>query len=420
MMDKRLRSCAVAAVLVASLSAQEPSEVEARLQKLEAQNRELQRQLDAMSRDMERDSTATATTSSAARTVRGLGERAAKVYAVDQGATIGGYGETWFTQRSGRPDMADALRAILYVGYRFDDEWLVNTEIEIEHGSTADDAGEVSLEFGYLERMFADEFRLRAGVLLAPVGLVNELHEPTAFLPAARAQTEQRILPTTWREIGISAYGDVGDFSYRTALLTSLDGAEFGASGLRGGRQKAAKAEADDWMGFARLDYVAVPGVLVGGSAAIGNAGQDNLDGATRIPDLQTTIFDLHADCRFGPWTWRGLYAASWLEDAGEFSTATGASLAQRMEGYYVEFGCDVLSLFGLDSSASLTPFVRFERIDTQADMPSGFAADPSQRDRIWTFGLNYQPIPQVVVKLDYEAWDEDFNRCNLLLGYVF
>ena len=61
-----------------------------------------------------------------------------------------------------------------------------------------------------------------------------------------------------------------------------------------------------------------------------------------------------------------------------------------------------------------------YERIDTQASVPAGAVADRSQEDEILTFGLNYKPVPQVVVKLDYERWDDDFDRLNLLFGYVF
>ena len=68
----------------------------------------------------------------------------------------------------------------------------------------------------------------------------------------------------------------------------------------------------------------------------------------------------------------------------------------------------------------SLTPFVRWEQIDTQASMPTGYAADPSKDDEIITFGINYQPIDQVVVKLDYQDWDENPDVWSFLIGYVF
>jgi hypothetical protein len=52
--------------------------------------------------------------------------------------------------------------------------------------------------------------------------------------------------------------------------------------------------------------------------------------------------------------------------------------------------------------------------------MPTGFTAERSNDDEILTLGINYKPIPQVVIKLDYENWDNDFDRFNVLFGYVF
>ena len=51
---------------------------------------------------------------------------------------------------SGPTDRIDALRAIVYVGYKFSDRILFNSEIEFEHGST-EDGGSVSVEFAYLD-----------------------------------------------------------------------------------------------------------------------------------------------------------------------------------------------------------------------------------------------------------------------------
>ncbi|MGK0154508.1 MAG: hypothetical protein ACI9SE_001461 [Neolewinella sp.] len=415
--------CGLAAVVISPLLIAQET-VEQRLQRLEEQNRQLQAQVGALSSDVESiDLGGVVPPLSTAK--RGVGQGAAKVYDVTQGLSIGGYGEFLFQQRSGRLDQADAQRAILYVGYKFDERWVFNSEIEVEHGSTSN-AGSVSLEFGYLEYLASDAFNLRGGMLLSPLGLINQLHEPTAFLPASRPQTENRIIPTTWREMGIGAYGDFGDFSYQSYLVTSLDGANFSSSGLRGGRQRGSKAEADDWSLLTRLDYVGVPGLIVGGSVGYGDTGHDNLDdtatppGPNAVPAMRTTILEAHVDYRTGPWQFRALFATAKVQDAAVFNASTGNNLADRMTGYYGEVGCDVLSLLYPGSGAQLTPYVRYEHINTQDSMPTGFTADRSKDDEILTLGLNYKPIPQVVIKLDYENWDNDFDRFNVLFGYVF
>ena len=428
-----LLSAALAAALAPNARAQT---VEERLKALEQQNRALQQEVEALSQDVESiDLGGLVPPLSEAK--RGVGQGAAKVYDIEQGLSIGGYGEFLFQQRSGRTDQSDALRAILYFGYKFDERWVFNSEIEWEHGSTGaptprQQNGSVSLEFGYLDYLHSDALNVRAGLLLSPMGLINQLHEPTTFLPSSRPQTELRIIPSTWREMGLGVYGDLGDFSYQAYLMTALDGEGFSDSGLRGGRQKGARSASDDFSWISRLDYVGVNGLNVGGSFSVGEHGQDNLapnpdpniSTPVDIGSLQTFMWELHLDYRAGPWTLRALYAQADLDDVDPFNSARQLAaddrLADSMNGYYGEVGFDVLTLLAPGQRAQLIPFARYERIDTQASVPAGAVADRSQADEILTFGLNYKPVPQVVVKLDYERWDDDFDRLNLLFGYVF
>lgn len=349
-----------------------------------------------------------------------------KAYSIEEGVSLAGYGEYLWTQRSGQTDVADALRTVLYFGYRFDERWLFHSEIELEHGSTSETSGttssggEVSLEFGYLEYRVCDSLSLRGGMVLVPVGLVNELHEPTMFLPAARAQTETRIIPTTWRELGLAAVATLGDVDLRAFVGTGLDGEEFGPAGVRSGRQKGNRAAADDVLVALRGDLRPLDGLTVGASAAFQRAGQDGLRGTTPIPEMDTGILAGHADYRVGPWSLRALYATVLSDDAGEFARATGRNLARRSQGYYAEVGCDVLAWLCPESAAALTPFVRYERIDTQAWMPGGIAGDRRQDDEIVTFGVALKPIDRIVIKLDFENWDHDSDRMNVAVGYVF
>src|SRR5690606_5504586 len=118
-------------------------------------------------------------------------------------------------------------------------------EIEFEHASTGQ-GGEVSVEFAYLDYLATPHLGVRAGMVLVPMGFVNELHEPTTFLGTTRPLTESTIIPTTWRENGAGVFGDIGDFSYRAYVINGLDAVGggssraggFSAAGLRGGRQK--------------------------------------------------------------------------------------------------------------------------------------------------------------------------------------
>src|SRR3972149_6449049 len=89
------------------------------------------------------------------KTFMGLGPAASKVYGVEKGFSIGGYGETIY-QNYRHPsikDFADAYRFILYGGYKFNDWILMNTELEFEHagiGNSGSKEPEVYAEFSYL------------------------------------------------------------------------------------------------------------------------------------------------------------------------------------------------------------------------------------------------------------------------------
>src|SRR5262245_38473391 len=413
---QRLLALCIAALLASALAhAQET--VEQRLDRIERENRELRQRVDKM---------AGAQAAPAQQPGAELPPGSRKVYAIGDGLSVAGYGEMLFSQNSGQTDVADALRAVIYVGYRFDPKWLFHSEIEFEHGSTGADSGttssggEVSIEFGYLEHLFDDNFSLRTGLVLMPVGLVNEKHEPTEFLPARRSQTETRILPTTWREIGIEGVATCGDFDARVFAGTGLDGEEFDETGLREGRQEGNREAADDIATALRVDWRACEGLLAGSSVVYQKAGQDGVDGTTPIPGMDTFIAEAHVDFRSGPWIARALYATVFSDDALEFATATGKNLAERSYGAYCELGCDVAPWLFPASTAAVTPFLRYEHIDTQAKMGEGIPADPAQDNAIFTFGVNWRPIDKIVFKADFEEWSDSFDRFNLAMGYVF
>lgn len=354
---------------------------------------------------------------------RRLAPRAAAVYSA-KGLSFGGYGEMLGEVFRGKDgDKYDALRWVMYFGSRFSDDWIFNSEIEIEHGTTGatsattDSAGSVSIEFAYLDHLLNDSTALRGGVVLVPMGFINERHEPTTFLASQRPETEKRIIPSTWRSTGLGAYGQAGGFAWTAYAINGLDGEEFTADGVRGGRQKANRASIDTVALTGRLDYVAVPGLTVGASVYQGSS---RANASVTAEDLDTTIWDLHAEWNEGPWTVRGLYAQSDIDDTAAFNTRTGENLAEQMKGWYLEAGYDVFSLFDAPANQSLDVFVRYEDLDTQAKMASGFSASGGKVDTYTTVGLNYRPLDQVVLKTDYSMLDEGNDVYRFLIGYAF
>lgn len=379
--------------------------------------------------------------------VFGLAPAASKVYHLKEGVTLGGYGEMVYQNyearkddgtASGKTDQLDFLRYVLYAGYRFSDKFLVNSEIEIEHAAE-DKRGEVSVEMVNVDYLHSPALNLRAGLLLLPVGFLNELHEPPIYHGTLRPNVERNIVPTTWRENGFGLFGQSGPLSYRayvvnglqalkdTALGGSADKVKgFAASsGFRDGRQKGSSALAEDMALVGRLDYTGVPGLLLGGSYYTGQSGQNAVVGGEKL-DARTTLWEAHGEWNRSGWEVRALYSRTALSDADRVNAAQGlvgnASVGEAMWGAYGQVAFNVLSL--TDAAAALSPFVRYERYNTQARVPAGFSANPANDRTELVYGLTYKPISTVVVKGEFmdnkNRAGTGVDQWNAAVGYLF
>lgn len=386
---------------------------------------ELERRLEVIAAEIERlkIGEAASIVGSADESEHGLGPAASKIYRAEQGLSIGGYGELLYQNfdserdddaASGRTDTFDMLRAVLYFGYKFNDRWLLNTEIEYEH------ANEVFVEFAYIDYLWRPQASFRGGLLLVPMGFLNELHEPTTFLGATRPAIEQVIIPTTWRENGFGLYGEAGPFAYRTYVVNGLRGAGFTAGGLRGGRQRGSQARAEDFGWVGRLDFTGAPGLLVGASAYTGGSGQE------LSPGVDTRILEGHLE-----WKWRGLELRAMgvqaeLDDVADLNRILGftgsQSVGESLKGHYLQLGYDVLA--GRGGDQAFTPYARWESYNTQDEVPRGFSANPANDVEVLTLGVAWKPIDQIVIKADRQDFDNEagtgIDQFNVLLGWIF
>ena len=402
---------------------------------------ELETQIEAITRDLEELTLGTAVVNPSERGAFGMAPAAGKVYTINQGVSIGGYGEVLYQgyagakengDASGKTAKLDAYRGIIYVGYKFNDKVLFNSEIEIEHGSTGL-AGSASLEFAYLDYKLTDNFGLRAGLLLVPVGITNEVHEPPVWLGTIRPRSENKIIPTTWRESGFGFFGETDAFSYRAYLVNSLDGIGggsagskgFSSSGLRGGRQKGSKAIAENFSAVGRVDYTGTPGLMIGTSLYTGDQGH-NSDLNGREVSIGTTIWEGHIKYQGRGFDIQALTALASVDNADKLNEMKGltgsGSVGEKMSGWYAQLGYDLL--FSSASEQALLPYVRYEAVNTQVDVPSGYSSSGSKDFNVTTIGLAWKPIGNTVLKTDYEihsnASSSGINQFNVAIGWLF
>lgn len=430
---KRILTPLAGALLATALAAQQPSDTDKRVT-------ELERRLDALSRQLEQQQTGSAPPAVEGEGGNyGLGTAASKVYSAPVGVSIGGYGEILYQNFDGKlqngtyapqNNQIDTLRAVFYFGYHFNDWIVFNSEVEFEHSgySDAHPEGEAIVEFAYLDFLLRKEFNIRAGQLLLPLGFINEIHEPPAVLSTARPFVEREggIIPTTWHENGAGIHGELpGDLDYRIYLVNGLNAANFNAGGISDGRQDGNLANAERFALTGRLDWHPLLGSTLGLGFYRGNSVVETpYEAPISAITIPTTLAEVHGEYRAQGWQFRALYVRTTLGQAevGSLGSVAPAAVGTRQWGGYLEAGYDLLSHSG--SRQALIPFLRWERLNLQQQVAPGVLADPANDQTVHTGGLSWKPIPQVAIKADYSQVRNGAgtgrNQWNLALGYEF
>lgn len=331
--------------------------------------------------------------------------------ATQESTTLGGYGEVHYTNRSGAntPAEVNLRRFVVYLAHTFNDRIAFRSELEVEDAKVEGGAagGEVALEQAYLDYRLSDRLTFRTGLVLPPVGIINETHEPPTFNGVDRPAFDHDVVPTTWREIGVGVVGTLpvaAGLSYRLYLVNGLRAGGFtDAEGIREGRQEGRKASFANPSLTGRLEWVQ-PGVglRVGGSFWYGGTTAGDTLLGTGTFDAPVAL--LSADGRYerGGLALRGVLATIGVTDADTINALYSTAVGSRIRGGYVEAAYDILRLVGAGTAARLNAFVRHERYDTQASVPAGTTRDRSLARRITTLGLAYKPTWNTVFKGDY------------------
>ncbi|HZI72918.1 MAG TPA: hypothetical protein VFD73_02650, partial [Gemmatimonadales bacterium] len=240
-----------------------------------------------------------------------------------ESTTIGGYGEVHYTNASGpnSPGQIDVRRFVVYVAHSFSERLAIRSELELEDAKVegGESGGEIALEQLYLDYTLSPAITLRAGLVLPPVGILNETHEPPTFNGVERPLFDQDVLPSTWRELGAGVVGTLpgsSGLSYRVYLVNGLRAEGFDAvSGIRGGRQEGKEASFANPSVTGRLEW-ARPGLRLGGSFWYG--GSANQDPALGTGSFDNAVALLSADARYdtGPLMFRAVAARISIADA--------------------------------------------------------------------------------------------------------
>ncbi len=345
--------------------------------------------------------------------------------------TIGGYGEVVYNNYKYKKDEADLKRFVLFFGHKFSDRVQLVSELEVEHAKADKDGGEVAMEQAYIQYGVSDRINTRAGLMLMPLGITNETHEPTTFYGVERSEVESRIIPSTWRELGVALQGEaIAGLEYNVGISTTPDASKYkdASKGFRDLRTSGRQVAANDLGLFAAMNYRAVPGLLLGASIFSGNTAQDGIGATPKAAlvgvDAKLTLWDVHAKYTLGGLDLQALYAKGKLGDTAQINAAatlTAGSNKAAPESFYGWYGQAGYRVWQ-DGDMDATPFVRHERYNTQETVAAGYTTDPLNDETVTTVGVNFKLHPQVVLKADHQNFKADNvkDRFNLGVGYMF
>jgi hypothetical protein len=329
-----------------------------------------------------------------------------------QATSIGGYGNAYYSRDfNEKTATANLARVVLFVGHQFNERITFFSELEVEDAkvSGGEDGGEIAFEQAYVRFALDRNHSVAAGLFLPRIGILNEDHLPTSFYGNERTQVETWILPSTWREIGVGLQGNLEGYplSYSVALLNGLNSAAFEhGSGIREGRYEGRNASANNlaltgalrWSrGPIRTQVSGYYGGTVGVNASMAdslklNGGLFGTPIAIGEADLQYEASGIRI---------RLLGTIVSIPNAFEIDRAYDNNTPQREYGAYAELGYDFLAHREEPEPQSLIAFIRYETLDMNASIPSNGITDGTLNQQHVIFGINYLPMPNVVIKAD-------------------
>jgi len=341
-----------------------------------------------------------------------------------ESTTVGGYGELHYNEPDGdTKGTLDFHRFVLYLAHTFNDELSFKSEVEIEHTKIeagASSGGEVAIEQAYLDWHFNKSIGLKAGILLPPIGIINQFHEPPIFNGVERPNVETNIIPATWRESGAGIYGELSEgWKYQLYVMAGLKAEGFTANGIRGGRQEALESSPMNPSLTGRIDFVPQPELRIGGSFFVGNT----TDGIDSLGSGTLSIISGDVQYAVGRFSLRAVGAFESIGNADKINAAFGNRVADQLYGFSIEGAYDIMPLLNSTSEFKLLPFLRYEKYNTQAKVTGFTANDAYDRNEI-TLGLTFKPTYNTAFKTDYQflnnAAGTNTKQFNLGIGYNF
>ncbi len=362
----------------------------------------------------------------------------------DNKLVVGGYGEIHYNQPLNSDlrmnGALDVHRMVMLFGYNFSEKIQFVTELEFEH------VKEVYVEQAFLQYKLNNSVNFRGGLMLVPMGIINEYHEPTTFNGVERPLIDTYIAPTTWREIGFGVTGNIlpASLKYQAYIMNGFNGYDgsahiSGKNGLRKGRQKGAESFISSPNFSGKIEYYGMRGLNIGLSGYIGKTQSTLYDGIAKNDEIALATADssvvgvsmIGLDTRYNykGIQLRGQFYFSNLSNAEQYNVFTAETdgmlndVGSSMIGYYAELGYNVFR--SLKTEKQLIPFVRYEFLNTHNSVENNISKNIGYQKKAIVTGLKLVLTRGAVAKADIQfiksGNDNKFAKTlNVGVGVMF
>lgn len=328
---------------------------------------------------------------------------------INSGLSIGGYGEISYNDFDSSPSELDVKRLILLFAYKFDNRVSFITEIEYEH------VKEVYIEQAWLNYSISNNTNLRAGLMLVPMGIINEYHEPTTFNGVERPSLDKFIVPSTWREIGFGISGRLNDLNIRYQSYIMNGPISYNGNfilnaneGIRSGRQNGSKSKVSNPNFSGRLDYFGFLNLRLGASYYFGKT--QTIDNTLVGSQINLNMLGIDARYVKNNFSARGQYINTVLSNTNKYNLAGDKDLGSKMGGYYIEAAYNVLPIQALQR---LDLFIRYENLNQHKEVEGSLKKNLALHRKEWTIGGSYHLSKGSVFKIDYQSKGNAISKLN-------
>jgi len=326
--------------------------------------------------------------------------------------TIGGYGNAFYQRNSNlQTSKLDLERFVLFTGHKFNDKISIFSELEVEDAkvSGGEEGGEVAIEQAYLKFNLSANQYIVAGLFLPRIGILNENHLPNTFNGNERNYVETVVLPSTWRELGIGLYGNLSNLplNYSVGLVNGLSSAGFQhGSGIREGRFEGRNATGNNLaitaaLQFYQGNFIAQVSGYYGGTVGVSKSKADSLGLNSGVFGTPVAIGEGDIQYSNNGFSVRALATIVSIPDASGINSAYANNTPQTQYGAYAEIGYDLLHHKATRHEDQFIIFVRDEKFNLNATIPSNGIADGTLNQNHIVTGFTYLPIKNVAIKAD-------------------